>query len=82
MRRLKRKYKIVIFFFLLLSIVLGGSYLFHYHYIHRYDPLIVRIAADYQLDPALVRALIYEESYFDAQARSTAGALGLMQDNI
>jgi soluble lytic murein transglycosylase len=51
----------------------------HYQYLHRYDPLIRQVAGQYQLDPDLVRAVIYEESYFNAQARSDAGAVGLMQ---
>jgi soluble lytic murein transglycosylase len=51
----------------------------HYQYLHRYDALIRRVAGQYQLDPNLVRAVIYEESYFDAQAVSEAGAVGLMQ---
>jgi soluble lytic murein transglycosylase len=41
---------------------------------------IVRTHADnYDLDPALLAAVIYSESRFRADARSDAGALGLMQ---
>jgi len=41
---------------------------------------IVRVhAANYRLDPALLAAVIYTESKFDASARSDAGAIGLMQ---
>jgi soluble lytic murein transglycosylase len=36
-------------------------------------------AAKYRLDPALVAAVIYKESRFKDDARSSAGALGLMQ---
>ena len=36
-------------------------------------------ARNYQLDPALLAAVIYTESKFDANARSAAGAIGLMQ---
>jgi soluble lytic murein transglycosylase len=36
-------------------------------------------AARYDLDPALVAAVIYAESKFDEHARSSAGAVGLMQ---
>jgi soluble lytic murein transglycosylase len=36
-------------------------------------------AHDYHLDPALVAAVIYEESRFHADTRSSAGAVGLMQ---
>ena len=36
-------------------------------------------AKKYRLDPALVAAVIYKESRFKADARSSAGAIGLMQ---
>jgi soluble lytic murein transglycosylase len=36
-------------------------------------------AARYDLDPALVAAVIYAESKFDEHARSSQGAVGLMQ---
>jgi soluble lytic murein transglycosylase len=36
-------------------------------------------AARYDLDPALVAAVVYAESKFDEHARSSAGAVGLMQ---
>jgi soluble lytic murein transglycosylase len=72
------KYKVLIALLLIL-ISLSVVYLIHYHHIHRYDPLIVRVSTSYGIDPVLVRALIYEESYFDPNARSAAGAVGLMQ---
>ena len=36
-------------------------------------------AENYDLDPALLAAVIYRESKFDADARSSSGAIGLMQ---
>jgi len=36
-------------------------------------------AAHYDLDPALLAAVIYQESHFRADARSSSGAIGLMQ---
>ena len=36
-------------------------------------------ARNYRLDPALVAAVIYQESKFDSDARSPSGAIGLMQ---
>ncbi|HTX68620.1 MAG TPA: lytic transglycosylase domain-containing protein [Thermoleophilia bacterium] len=36
-------------------------------------------AARYRLDPALVAAVVYAESKFDEHARSSQGAVGLMQ---
>jgi hypothetical protein len=44
-----------------------------------YDALIQRIAGDYGMPPALVKAVIAAESAFNPQAVSRAGAQGLMQ---
>jgi soluble lytic murein transglycosylase len=44
-----------------------------------YAPIVSGNARLYHLDPALVAAVVYEESQFDAKARSGAGAIGLMQ---
>lgn len=51
---------------------LGGT-------ISGYDDLIRARAAEYGIDWRLVAALIYQESRFEPEARSIAGALGLMQ---
>jgi peptidoglycan lytic transglycosylase len=45
----------------------------------RYEQVVSGNAKLYHLDPALVAAVIYQESRFDASARSDAGAVGLMQ---
>jgi soluble lytic murein transglycosylase len=45
----------------------------------RYEAIVTGHARTYELDPALVAAVIYAESKFDADARSSAGAIGLMQ---
>jgi soluble lytic murein transglycosylase len=44
-----------------------------------YRPLVTGYAEIYELDPALVAAVIYTESRFHADTRSPAGAVGLMQ---
>jgi peptidoglycan lytic transglycosylase len=44
-----------------------------------YASIIRGHAANYHLDPTLLAAVIEEESKFDANARSSAGAVGLMQ---
>src|SRR3712207_4218333 len=53
--------------------------LFRSWWLHRYDELIARVAPIYNLDPRLVHAVIYEESFFRTHASSGAGARGLMQ---
>ena len=45
----------------------------------QYEQIIRGHAANYGLDPALLAAVVYVESRFDPNARSDAGALGLMQ---
>ncbi len=44
-----------------------------------YEHLIRGHAENYDLDPALLAAVIYRESKFDPDARSSSGAVGLMQ---
>jgi soluble lytic murein transglycosylase len=44
-----------------------------------YASIVRGHAANYHLSPALLAAVIEEESKFDANARSSAGAIGLMQ---
>ncbi len=44
-----------------------------------YEHVIVGHARNYELDAALLAAVIYRESKFDADARSSSGAIGLMQ---
>jgi soluble lytic murein transglycosylase len=45
----------------------------------RYDEIVLGHARNYHLDPALLAAVIFTESKFDAGARSDRGAVGLMQ---
>jgi soluble lytic murein transglycosylase len=44
-----------------------------------YEHIVRGHAEQYDLDAALVAAVIYRESEFDADARSSSGAIGLMQ---
>jgi soluble lytic murein transglycosylase len=69
--------------------VLGGAFL----YLQRTEPawwarlwypldykaIVTAHARHYQLDPALLSAVIYQESKFRANAVSSTGAIGLMQ---
>ncbi len=44
-----------------------------------FDPIIQRVAEEKGVDPRLVRAVIQVESGYQPRARSTKGAVGLMQ---
>ena len=48
-------------------------------YPFRYQQYVRAHARNYGIDPALLAAVIYQESKFDAHARSESGAIGLMQ---
>ena len=65
--------------FLLLVIATVGAFSGWYYWTHRYDKLIIEAARKHSLDPALVKAIIYEESYFSPRAHSSQNAVGLMQ---
>ena len=45
----------------------------------RYEQIVRTHARNYRLDPALLAAVIYQESKFNADAKSDSGAIGLMQ---
>ncbi len=51
----------------------------HMRYPLAYEHVIVGHARNYDLDAALLAAVIYRESKFDPDARSQSGAVGLMQ---
>src|SRR5438270_14067465 len=44
-----------------------------------YEAIVRGHARNYDLDPALLAAVIYQESKFHADAKSDSGAIGLMQ---
>ena len=46
---------------------------------HRFDPLIQAVAAEYHVEPMLVKAVVWRESRFDPQKFGSAGERGLMQ---
>jgi soluble lytic murein transglycosylase-like protein len=45
----------------------------------RFSPLITAAAARYKLEAALIHAVIYVESSYDPEAKSTSNCIGLMQ---
>jgi soluble lytic murein transglycosylase len=65
---------------LIALIVLGcGLYFLDQYWIHRYDAVIAREAARYQVDPDLVWSIAYEETYFSPWKKGRNGEIGLMQ---
>lgn len=67
---------------LLIIIVAAGSiYYYKEFYLYKTDYLdeVTMSSLDYEVDIYLVYAIIKVESSFDASAKSSAGALGLMQ---
>jgi soluble lytic murein transglycosylase len=70
--------KLLILFVGLVIIVLGALAALHY-WTHRYDKLIYSVAAQHNVDPLLVKAIVYEESFFRSNAHSSQNAVGLMQ---
>ena len=70
--------KIIIAVLLLVLAALSALIAWHY-WTHRYDTLIATVAQKHNLDPLLVKAIVYEESFFSPRARSSQNAVGLMQ---
>jgi soluble lytic murein transglycosylase len=70
-------------FWLLIGALTGGSILLglwqRKRAESRYDQHILSAARQYRVDPALIKAVIWQESRFDSRARGKAGEIGLMQ---
>ena len=73
----------------LLIVAIAGSFIYlrsgepawfqRLRYPLRYEQIVRGHARNYRLDPALLAAVIYQESKFRADAKSSSGAIGLMQ---
>jgi soluble lytic murein transglycosylase len=66
-------------FLLLLILALGAYWGWIYWREHRFDGEIAAAARRYQMEPALVKAVIWRESRFNPKDCGRAGELGLMQ---
>ncbi len=55
------------------------SWYARFRYPLEYEHIVRGHAENYELDAALIAAVIYSESKFDADAESSSGAIGLMQ---
>jgi len=71
--------KRILYLFILALIAMAGALIAWHHWTHRYDNLIVAVAQKHGLDPLLVKAIVYEESFFSPRAQSSQKAVGLMQ---
>jgi soluble lytic murein transglycosylase len=58
---------------------LGGWLYYRHRREHSQDAVIRAAAARYGVDGALVKAVVWRESWFDPSARGKAGEIGLMQ---
>src|SRR3989442_14489674 len=56
-----------------------GYFFWHQYRERNHDGVIVAAARRYGLEPALVKAVVWRESSFDARAKGRAGEIGLMQ---
>jgi soluble lytic murein transglycosylase len=63
----------------LLSGLLAAYDAWHTHREHSQDKVILAAAARYGVDAALIKAVVWRESSFDAKAVGRAGEVGLMQ---
>jgi soluble lytic murein transglycosylase len=64
---------------LVLILALGAYRGFIYWREHRFDAVIAEAGRRYQMAPALIKAVIWQESRFKPDVHGRAGELGLMQ---
>ncbi len=57
----------------------GKAMLLQYFYPIKYEEYVEKYSAEYEIDKYLIYAVIQTESKFDPNAKSDAGAVGLMQ---
>lgn len=88
----KKRYANIVFWGLMVAVLSGCALFFatsfeedskvkmlKISYPREYSQYVEKAAADYNLDPALIYAVIRTESGFDPNAQSEVGACGLMQ---
>lgn len=74
----RRKWLPLLVLFLIADAVGGGLY-YRWRREHSQDAVIRAAATRYGMDGALVKAVVWRESWFDSEARGKAGEIGLMQ---
>lgn len=76
---MKRHWRLILALVLIGDAVLGGWFFYVYRSEHSQDVVIRAAATRYGVDGALVKAVVWRESWFDPNARGKAGEIGLMQ---
>lgn len=75
-----RQLAAIALFILLAGAGISGAWWWQWKRLERsQDEPINAAAARYEVDPALVKAVVWRESRFNPRARGTAGEIGLMQ---
>ncbi len=75
---MRAKWLVAILVILILSFLGARAFVSTFFPFH-YREEIAKYSSEYELDPALISAMICTESKFDAYAKSHKGAIGLMQ---
>jgi len=76
---IKKRVLAWIVFFIFLIVLLNSKYFLRVFYPIHYREEINKYAEEYQVDPLLVASIIRVESKFNERAKSSKGAVGLMQ---
>jgi soluble lytic murein transglycosylase len=74
----QRRWPWLLLLFLLLAGLLA-YWRYHEWRDHRFDAVILAAARRYGVEPALVKAVVWRESWFNPTVRGRAGEIGLMQ---
>ena len=75
-----RRLAAIVLFSLLIGSVLFGAWWVRWTRLEQsQDEVIGGAALRYEVDPALIKAIVWRESRFDPMARGAAGEIGLMQ---
>lgn len=70
---------IILLILIAIIVILNINTIMQYFYPLNYENYIAKYSKQYELDPLLVAAVIKTESNFDAKAKSSKNAYGLMQ---
>ncbi len=80
MKKFKNIFRVVITLLMLVIVLLFGyNSIMEHLYPHKYAEFVVKYSDEFGVDEELVFAVIKCESNFESEAKSQAGAIGLMQ---